>query len=237
MSWFFGDDPQCRNGHNACSECCATISQGCPSCSESTVDIPCLAMESVLKSLQVSCKHAPRGCSKRLKHFQIKVHEAKLCKYADGYLCPVSDCGHETPMVKMLDHITKIHGGWNFVAQNSPTPSVKFSAIMGKRWKRFMVITSTSKKKGSSLLVHFEGRESLGVLFFCTSIGDSRVFYNLKVKPHDGSASYVLETTAPFLQTKGESSCKRQFLLIPTAIDCDEARCKFEVELSFPENN
>jgi len=85
--------------------------------------------------------------------------------------------------------------------------------------------------------VHFEGRESLGVLFFCTSIGVSRVFYNLKVKPHDGSASFVLEAIAPFLQTKGKSSCQRQFLLIPTAIDCDEARCKFEVELSFPENN
>lgn len=140
------------------------------------------------------------------------------------------------PMVKMLDHIINIHGGLNFVALNSSTPIVKFSTSMGKRWKKFMIITGTSKKEGSSFLVHFEERESLGVFFFCTSIGVSKVFYNLKVKPRDGSASDVLQNTAPFLQKKGEfSACRRQFLLIPTDIDCDKPCWKFDVELSFPE--
>jgi hypothetical protein len=171
-----------------------------------------------------------------LKHFEIEGHETQLCKYVVAYRCPVSDCGHETPTEKMLDHIINFHSGRRLVARNLSTPSVKLSRSMDKRWKSLLIITSTSNKDAYTLLVHFEERKSLGALFFRTSIGDSRVFYNLKVKTRGGSASYALETTAPFLQTKGESPCNRQFLLIPPGIDCDEACCEFEVELSFPGN-
>ncbi|KAG0601792.1 hypothetical protein M758_11G140000 [Ceratodon purpureus] len=212
--------------------------KGCPSCSRGTGRIRSIALETVSESLEVSCRHAPKRYKEKLKQVEIDTHKmAPQCKFSGTYICPVSDCGHEMPMVKMLDHITDVHGEWNFVALNSLTPVVKFSTSMDKRWKKFMIITGTSMKEGSSLFLHFEEKGSLGVLFFCTSVGISKVFYNLKVKPRDGSASYVLETTAPFLRKKGEfSACRRHWsLLIPTDIDCDDACCKFDVELSFPE--
>ena len=141
------------------------------------------------------------------------------------------------PMVKLLDHVDEVHGGWTVITLDSSPRSAKFSTSMGKRWKKFMVITGTSAKLGSSFLVHVEEKIGSGVRFCCTSIGMSKVFYNLKVKPRDGAASYVLETWAPFLEEKGELPCKRQFLLIPTDLDCEEACCKFDVELSFPEDS
>lgn len=109
---------QCRNGHTACSACCKRITgvaRGCPSCSRPLGVIRNLAIEKVIESLQVDCKHALHGCNTKLKYTnreEIESHENESCVHRP-VLCPLqtpSKCLHIGSKVTMPSHMAKEHG-------------------------------------------------------------------------------------------------------------------------------
>ena len=98
---------QCENGHILCSACSEEITE-CPSCSE-VHRIRNLAMEQIIDTLQVQCKHP--GCDKMMKYTERKQHEGELCDYYPIRCpCPLPyQCKHTGPKVTIPLHIMEKH--------------------------------------------------------------------------------------------------------------------------------
>lgn len=106
---------QCRNGHSACSACCKTLKKGCPTCAQPVGTIRNKAIESIIKSLQLDCKHAVLGCNRKLPYSDrrtMEEHENKLCEFRPVQ-CPVqipgSKCSHSCPKFAIPSHLSKEH--------------------------------------------------------------------------------------------------------------------------------
>ncbi|KAG0619560.1 hypothetical protein M758_4G147900 [Ceratodon purpureus] len=77
---FSGHVFQCPNGLTVCAACCKKI-KGCPSCSTPIEQyIRCRAIESVIDTLRVECKHARHGCKTMVKYSKKDEHDS-WCGY------------------------------------------------------------------------------------------------------------------------------------------------------------
>ena len=95
-----------------CSACCQKITNGCPSCSEPIGRIRNIAIEKVIESLQVECKHVNYGCNVMVKYTQREKHENNLCEYRP-IPCPLTRlypaCTYTGPKAKIPKHLTEEH--------------------------------------------------------------------------------------------------------------------------------
>ncbi|XBI23822.1 hypothetical protein VPH35_048994 [Triticum aestivum] len=95
---------QCSVGHVVCWSCCEGLPEKkCGVCSGDVFE-RCHAMESVLDSVFVPCKH---GCAKELAYYQQVEHERE-CPAGPCFF-PVPGCGFSRPTAALQDHFTSLH--------------------------------------------------------------------------------------------------------------------------------
>ncbi|KAG0564419.1 hypothetical protein KC19_8G108600 [Ceratodon purpureus] len=228
---------QCENGHIACGPCCEKLTKGCPSCSQPTGRIRCLAVEKIIESLQVACKHAHHGCKEMLRYNkkdERDEHEQEECKYKP-VPCYIPCCMHEGPKFTLPDHLAKDHKVGKM--QLDPvTGSVNF-IMSGSNYFMMVAFDDEDSIDGGLLLVHRESKSFLGDAFYCTTISGPSKVYNLRVKCRAGSSLYILETTAPDIaKNVPKFSVSKEYLLIPSSGDNANPR-EFDLQLSFPNSN
>ncbi|KAG0622925.1 hypothetical protein M758_3G134000 [Ceratodon purpureus] len=201
---------QCENGHTACSGCCQMITKGCPSCSKPIGRIRNIAIEKVIESLQVECKHACHGCNTMLKYTERAKHEEKLCEYRPTP-CPVTryprHCAYAGPKASIPAHLKDEHK-MRIVESSGSMMSASFKRNSSHGGVLF-------KAKEIWLMVcwleHFQGDA-----FRCDPVGASQgVGYKLTVKPvNESSRVYSMENVAH--DKTGEASCSdTNLVLVP----------------------
>ncbi|KAG0583383.1 hypothetical protein KC19_3G132100 [Ceratodon purpureus] len=197
---------QCENGHTACSGCYQMITKGCPSCSKPIGRIRNIAIEKVIESLQVECKHACHGCNTMLKYTERAKHEDKLCEYRP-IPCPVArystrHCSYAGPKASIPVHLAVEHNMRTVESSGTKSASPWLPGVSGVLFKINEVWLMVSRLK------HFEGD-----VFRCDSVGASedvkcrlRADWYLRV--------YSMEIVAR-CKTVDASSQDKDFLLIP----------------------
>jgi len=164
---------QCRNGHSACSACCKKLIKGCPSCSQPVGVIRNVAIEKVIESLQVDCKHAPHGCNTKLKYNErdeIEEHENKHCEYRP-MLCPVKtpkQCVHIGPGVTIPSHLVDVHGIQILECLGS-------GGTTNFTMKAASPMTMVKTDKAWLVVNCWRGRYNFGSHIFCSVFGSSKV--------------------------------------------------------------
>ncbi|KAL5809983.1 hypothetical protein ACOSQ3_026679 [Xanthoceras sorbifolium] len=98
---------QCENGHVACSSCCSKLRNKCPSCCLPIGYNRCRAIEKVLESVKVICKHSKYGCKEKMSYSQRHDHE-KTCRHAPCS-CPLPDCCFVGSSSQVYQHFTSRH--------------------------------------------------------------------------------------------------------------------------------
>ncbi|XP_002870579.2 E3 ubiquitin-protein ligase SINA-like 7 isoform X1 [Arabidopsis lyrata subsp. lyrata] len=98
---------QCDNGHLACSSCCPTLSNKCPTCALPIGHNRCRGMESVLESILIPCPNAKLGCTKKVSYGKESTHE-KECIFSQCS-CPVEDCNYTSSYKDLYTHYRITH--------------------------------------------------------------------------------------------------------------------------------
>ncbi|KAL2927815.1 E3 ubiquitin-protein ligase SINA-like 10 [Bienertia sinuspersici] len=98
---------QCDNGHVACSSCCLSLDNKCPSCCGKIGNNRCRAIEKVLESVRVSCCYSRYGCKETISYCKKHEHEEN-CSYAPCS-CPFPDCLFRGSPRRLASHICKEH--------------------------------------------------------------------------------------------------------------------------------
>ncbi|KAJ0962747.1 hypothetical protein J5N97_027869 [Dioscorea zingiberensis] len=98
---------ECQNGHAVCSPCRLSHSGKCLVCSPPIDLIRCLALERVVKSVQISCINARYGCDTNLSYSDRETHH-KICNYTPC-TCPVSACAFKGSSISLSDHFQSHH--------------------------------------------------------------------------------------------------------------------------------
>ncbi|KAG6551431.1 hypothetical protein Mapa_007077 [Marchantia paleacea] len=196
---------QCTNGHIACTECCVKMSGICPSCSKPVGKIRCLAIEKLIESLQMSCKHAEYGCTKVISFTKKKNHEIS-CPCAP-FTCPVASCGFSNLVETFPLHFQEVHqvrtqefsyGGW-FTVMLAPSD-----------------INVLLKADDMLFLLHCE-KSTLGNIVYVTLFGatlqEDQYSYHLEVK--NGKKRLSMEGIPRSILGE-DSKHVNDFLLIPS---------------------
>lgn len=164
---------QCRNGHSTCSACRKKLTKGCPACSQ-PVDIRNAAIEKVMESVQVPCKHSVHGCTTKLKYSErdeIEEHENKLCEYRP-LQCPIQTprrCLHIGPGVAIPSHLAEKHGIEVIESCLGSGGSTCFTM------KATCPMTLLKTEKAWLIVNCWSGCHSFGSYVFCTVFGSSKV--------------------------------------------------------------
>lgn len=181
---------QCENGHFICSECCKKVKfKGCPSCSRRVGHIRNLAMEKVLESLQVACKHAAYGCKDMLKLHEREWHE---CMFRP-FLCPVAGCLHMGSALTLPQHLTEEHQVGTLENNHMRSGAL---CIRMEPSDRFVMVKTA--KKEIFLLHRQQESEGLGDSFFCTAFGAHRRCYSLKVTHSCGARVHSMRNVPAY---------------------------------------
>ncbi|XP_008811968.2 putative E3 ubiquitin-protein ligase SINA-like 9 isoform X1 [Phoenix dactylifera] len=98
---------QCSNGHVACCSCWSKLDHKCYLCSCEISFSRNLALEKIIESIKISCRHAKYGCRRTINYTQRDHHE-ETCIYAPCY-CPVSDCTFSGSTVMLSAHFSSKH--------------------------------------------------------------------------------------------------------------------------------
>lgn len=96
---------QCSNGHVTCCSCWAKLENKCYLCFDEIGFSRNLALEKVIESIKISCRHAKYGCKRTISYAQRDIHE-EICIYAPC-CCPVSDCAFIGSTVMLSAHLSK----------------------------------------------------------------------------------------------------------------------------------
>ncbi|KAL3693593.1 hypothetical protein R1sor_007244 [Riccia sorocarpa] len=212
---------QCSNGHIACSECCVKLSGICPSCSKPVGKIRCLAIEKLIESLQMSCKHAEYGCTRMISFTKKKSHEL-ACTFAP-FSCPVPSCDFSNLVANFPRHFQDVH-------------QVRTLDLQYDSWFTVMLAPSDTYvllKAGAILfLMHYE-RSSLGNLVYVTFFGGQthvdQYSFHLEVKK--GKKRLSIEGVPRSILDQ-ESKQSSDFLLIPMKT-YELADGRIQLEVSF----
>lgn len=218
---------QCKNGHIICALCCEKLKQGCPSCSKPTGRIRNIAIEKILESLEVSCKHAAHGCQEVLKFTKQRDHEEHLCKYR-SYLCPIPHCQHKCPKGEMPLHFEQEHRartvmvGEGVQTRVTMTPSDQY------------VVLQDGKKL---FLVHHECWGSLGNIFFCSSFETSNRICQLGIVWSGEDIKEYSMSSRVYDNQREEGSVLKvkergNFLVVPHGLHPQAQISEFEVRIT-----
>ncbi|KAK9091711.1 hypothetical protein Sjap_024888 [Stephania japonica] len=210
---------QCENGHIACSSCCTKLSNKCPFCSWPIGYNRCLAIEKVIESIKVSCRHAPYGCDATFNYNQKTTHE-ETCSCAPC-TCPIADCAFHGSPKQLSLHFSEKH-------------------LISIRLFRYNCPFSVCFDRSEPFLV-FQGED--GLLFLLNNkkehIGNSVTLSSIWTSSSNGEFMYDLVSTrgrsslkfqsfTKCIKRQQEASSFTNFLLVPRHFDCT-AKLKLEV--------
>ncbi|KAG0599912.1 hypothetical protein M758_12G186900 [Ceratodon purpureus] len=222
---------QCANGHTACSACCKKLRvgmvKGCPTCSLPTGDIRCIAIEKILDSLLVSCKHAQHGCKVMLKRSDLRKHEKDNCEY-EPFRCPVKDCNYEGSEITLPAHMTEEHR-----VRTVTLNKICGAGLIMKTSDRFVIVKSDEENYKLIYLIHHKVHKTFGDVFFCTSLLGYYRRFDLKVA-YCSAPSICLSITgarATDLRNMKEY-WNQQFLMLPFIQPLKDAQRPVEVHFS-----
>jgi hypothetical protein len=101
---------QCQNGHIACSDCYAKLTQ-CPECriALSRQGIRCLRVEQLIDGLPMHCKHLEAGCSfETTEGNDVRTKHESDCMYI-LVPCPHTACDKKVALAHLEDHVVSHH--------------------------------------------------------------------------------------------------------------------------------
>lgn len=98
---------QCRNGHVACSSCCAKLLNKCHICYDTTGYSRCLILEKVIESIKIPCSNAEYGCKRTFSYSQKHAHEM-TCIHAPCF-CPMNNCSFCGSTRMLSAHFSRNH--------------------------------------------------------------------------------------------------------------------------------
>lgn len=226
VSWSLGCDivclvMQCEKGHIACLACNGGGSRS----------IRCIAIETILKSLEVSCKYAQYGCKQMLGSlYIIRAHES-YCKYKP-FPCPVPECIFKGSRETLPKHLTVEHHV-RTVAYNG----ISAAGFTMEPSDRIVMVTVDKRAGGGDMhLVHREVHQVLGEVFFCTTfhgeLWDRKLTYNLKVQFKSTSSRPTLSLkSAPTQNLRDKEYWEKDFLLLPvkSMLPAEQVEVHFKV--------
>ncbi|KAL2634585.1 hypothetical protein R1flu_006064 [Riccia fluitans] len=212
---------QCSNGHIACSECCVKLSGICPSCSKPVGKIRCLAIEKLIESLQLSCKHAEYGCTRMISFTKKRSHES-ACTFAP-VSCPVPSCIFSNLVANFPRHFQDMH-------------QVRTLDFQYDSWFTVMLVPSDAyvllKAEDMLFLMHYE-RSTLGNIVYISLLGAQphvdQYSFHLEVKK--GKKRLSMEGVPRSILDQESKQCT-DFLLIPMRI-YELVDGKIQLEVSF----
>ncbi|KAJ0962749.1 hypothetical protein J5N97_027871 [Dioscorea zingiberensis] len=147
---------QCQNGHAVCSPCCPALSGKCPVCSEPIGLIRCLALESVLESVQIGCKNFLYGCNSHVSYLHRDTHY-KICNYKPCS-CPVSSCAFKGSAESLSYHFQSLHRNsavefrygccFDVALNRTKNP---FLVLLGPDGRLFLLLNNNDPTRGSVL--------------------------------------------------------------------------------------
>jgi hypothetical protein len=187
------------------------VTKGCPSCAQPIGRIRNIAIEKVIESLQIECKHAAHGCNAMVKYTERAEHEKSLCEFRQMQ-CPVMrlfpDCSYAGPKASIPMHLTEKHR-MRVVEGFGSSVSFRMKSsdgdVMFKAKEVWLMVCWMENFQGDA--------------FHCDSVGASKeVAYKLTVKPvklnSQSNKVYSMEGVA--LGEHGEPrTWDEDFLLVP----------------------
>ncbi|CAH8363893.1 unnamed protein product [Eruca vesicaria subsp. sativa] len=100
---------QCDNGHIACSSCCVSLRNKCPSCALPIGVYRNRLAEKILEAVNVPCPNVKHGCTNKFSYGKELAHE-KECSFALCY-CPEPDCNYSGLCNNLYSHYYVNHSG------------------------------------------------------------------------------------------------------------------------------
>ena len=174
---------QCNNGHTACARCCEKLSKKlCPSCALPIGSSLCIAVEKIIESLQVPCKHAASGCKEKLHYTKSDEHE-EVCRYR-LFHCPVVGCSFECRRRDITKHFVTKHTAQVFSLDPDAHDGLlllDFNVEVVLQLADSYIIVQGCKGSGLSLLHHRLDKALCKISFFYSSFGLCSQSYRLSI--------------------------------------------------------
>ena len=140
----------------ACSQCCTKLKFICKTCSFLIGYIRNIALESILKSIKISCRNSKFGCKEIFAYAERDAHE-RTCQHAPCY-CPMSNCTFRDQTTKLSTHFSSKHSSelWYLQRYGSFTTiylpqDQPFHVINGKDGRLFLLLNSRNVASGNCL--------------------------------------------------------------------------------------
>ncbi|KAH7850876.1 hypothetical protein Vadar_004079 [Vaccinium darrowii] len=199
---------QCRNGHLACSSCCAELGNKCPTCSSRIGKARCRAVEHILESLKVSCRNVKYGCTEMVTFCKKHEHE-EMCMYGPC-LCPIRDWNFIDSSKKLYLHFSTKHSE----SARSFRYGTHFAICLDLQQTHLIL----REEKEGTLFVLDNWAENLGNVVTLSCIAPSTsepILYNIKATT--GASSTKLLSHAEFVPgwVKLEHCTLTEFLVVP----------------------
>ena len=178
---------QCNNGHTACARCCEKLSKKlCPSCALPIGSSLCIAVEKIIESLQVPCKHAASGCKEKLHYTKSDEHE-EVCRYR-LFHCPLVGCSFICRKRDIMLHFETKHTAQVYTLQPHIDDgkllldvNFKSGAHESAYSEPSYIIVQGCKGSGVSLLHHRLDKALCKISFFYSSFGLCSQSYRLSI--------------------------------------------------------
>jgi hypothetical protein len=181
---------QCNSGHTACASCCEKLPKKlCPSCALPIGSSRCIAVEKIIESLQVPCKHAASGCKEKLHYTRSDEHE-EACEYRLVH-CPLACCffissRRDITVHFQTKHIAEVYkletdsdDGKLLLDVNIKSRSLESAFIYYS--EPSYIIVQGCKGSGVSLLHHRLDKALCKISFFYSSFGLCSQSYRLSI--------------------------------------------------------
>ncbi|MED6193608.1 hypothetical protein PIB30_021260 [Stylosanthes scabra] len=210
---------QCENGHVACSTCCISLEEKCPSCCLPIGSIRVRVLEKVLESIKVQCSHAKYGCKVTLSYSDKCVHEFN-CLFMPCH-CPHADCDFVSSFYDLPLH---------FISEHGSSAAVRFS------YDKPFAVTLQSEDD-QAIVLQEETDDTLFVLHnFVFSLGnavnvcciqpDSLPKYRFEILGKSKGSSLEWKSFTMNIQSSSvDTTLSSRFLVIPSDYFADLETC------------
>lgn len=194
----------------ACQVCCKTRTHGkCPVCFQPIGRTRNKALEKMIATLRVPCKHAGNGCKKMLASTNRKNHEQYECEFI-LLDCPFPDCRFTSCMRSYSSHVEQKHKDARVIRHNEREQLLTFGVFSLDPRDEFILLKACPEL----FLLHQKDTE-LGKMIYVTSCGKSKrhsVEVVITSEYEREPRTFKVETMT---SNGGTSSALRDFLLVP----------------------
>ncbi|KAL5102091.1 hypothetical protein RYX36_006418 [Vicia faba] len=199
---------QCDKGHIVCSSCCCKLWNECHICPDRISFYPCIAIDNLLRSLEISCKNEKHGCREKISHGGNKEHEEE-CIYAPCY-CPHPGCDFVASSEVLSNHFSHEHEDAliKFSYGHSFTVSLKSSdetiVLQEENDGKLFILNNSSMSMGNAVNINCIDPDSSDAVYCYDIMAMSKICSVLKLHSF---TKRVQKITLPTISS--------EFLLIP----------------------